>query len=70
MCNLAAPAGGSKPDAKRDRADSAGRAGKSDTPGPEPTAAPTFGQHGDEVLAEHGFTPTQIAALRERGIVR
>jgi formyl-CoA transferase len=42
----------------------------SDTPGPEPTAAPTFGQHGDEILAEHGFTPAQIAALRERGIVR
>ena len=41
----------------------------SDTPGPEQSAAPTFGQHGDEILAEHGFTPAQIAALRERGIV-
>ena len=42
----------------------------SDTPGPEPSAAPTFGQHGDEILAEHGFTPAQIAALRDRGAVR
>jgi formyl-CoA transferase len=40
-----------------------------DTPGPTPTAAPTFGQHSDEVLAEHGFSATEIAALRERNVV-
>jgi formyl-CoA transferase len=42
----------------------------SDTPGPAPTAAPTFAQHTDEILAENGFTEGQIAALRERGAVR
>jgi crotonobetainyl-CoA:carnitine CoA-transferase CaiB-like acyl-CoA transferase len=42
----------------------------SDTPGPEPTAAPAFGQHSDEILAGYGFTAADIAALRERGVVR
>jgi len=42
----------------------------SDTPGPEPTAAPVFAQHTDEVLGEFGFTEAQIAALRDRGAVR
>ena len=42
----------------------------SDTPGPEPTAAPTFGQHSDEILAGHGYSVAEIAALRDRGVVR
>jgi formyl-CoA transferase len=42
----------------------------SDTPGPTPTAAPTFGQHGDEILSGYGYTPDEIATLRERGVVR
>lgn len=42
----------------------------SDTPGPEPAASPTFGQHSDEVLAAYGYSAADIAALRERGIVR
>jgi formyl-CoA transferase len=42
----------------------------SDTPGPAPTASPTFGQHSDDVLAAHGYSATEIASLRERGIVR
>ena len=42
----------------------------SDTPGPLPTASPIFGQHSDEVLAAHGYSAAEIAALRERGIVR
>jgi crotonobetainyl-CoA:carnitine CoA-transferase CaiB-like acyl-CoA transferase len=41
----------------------------SDTPGPAPTASPTFGQHSDEVLAEYGYTADEIAALRKRAIV-
>jgi crotonobetainyl-CoA:carnitine CoA-transferase CaiB-like acyl-CoA transferase len=42
----------------------------SDTPGPAAVAAPTFGQHSAEVLAAHGYSETEIASLRERGIVR
>jgi formyl-CoA transferase len=42
----------------------------SDTPGPAPTAAPAFGQHSDEVLSAHGYSAGEIAALRERGVVR
>jgi crotonobetainyl-CoA:carnitine CoA-transferase CaiB-like acyl-CoA transferase len=42
----------------------------SDTPGPAPTASPTFGQHSDEVLAAHGYSAGEITAFRERGVVR
>jgi crotonobetainyl-CoA:carnitine CoA-transferase CaiB-like acyl-CoA transferase len=42
----------------------------SDTPGPSPTAAPTFGQHSDEVLGDYGYSAGEIAALRERGVIR
>jgi crotonobetainyl-CoA:carnitine CoA-transferase CaiB-like acyl-CoA transferase len=41
-----------------------------DTPGPAPTAAPIFGQHSDEILTAYGYSAAEIAALRERGIVR
>jgi crotonobetainyl-CoA:carnitine CoA-transferase CaiB-like acyl-CoA transferase len=41
-----------------------------DTPGPAPTASPTFGQHSDEILADFGYRPAEIAALRSRGVVR
>jgi formyl-CoA transferase len=40
-----------------------------ETPGPAPTASPVFGQHSDAVLAAHGYSTAEIAALRERGIV-
>ena len=43
---------------------------RSVTPGPVPVAAPTFGQHSDEVLTGYGFSAKEIVALRERGIVR
>ncbi|MBT6909898.1 MAG: CoA transferase, partial [Rhodospirillaceae bacterium] len=33
------------------------------------TAAPTLGQHTDEVLGELGYDAAAIAALREKGIV-
>ena len=42
----------------------------SDTPGPAPTASPTFGQHSDEVLGGYGYSAAEIAALRDRGVVR
>ena len=41
----------------------------SDTPGPAPTASPTFGQHSGEILAAHGFSVDEIAAFRARGVV-
>jgi crotonobetainyl-CoA:carnitine CoA-transferase CaiB-like acyl-CoA transferase len=30
---------------------------------------PLLGQHNDEVLEEQGFTPEQIADLKERGVI-
>ena len=42
----------------------------SDTPGPAPTASPTFGQHSDDVLAAEGYAAEEIAGLRARGVVR
>jgi crotonobetainyl-CoA:carnitine CoA-transferase CaiB-like acyl-CoA transferase len=41
-----------------------------DAPGPAPQTAPVFGQHSDEILAGCGYSAAEIAALRERGIVR
>jgi crotonobetainyl-CoA:carnitine CoA-transferase CaiB-like acyl-CoA transferase len=41
-----------------------------DTPGPPPEPSPFFGQHSDEILAAHGYSADDIAALRQRGIVR
>jgi crotonobetainyl-CoA:carnitine CoA-transferase CaiB-like acyl-CoA transferase len=37
-----------------------------DTPGPAPTAAPLMGQHSDAVLARFGFSPAEIAALKDK----
>ena len=34
-----------------------------------PSAAPTFGQHSDAVLARHGYSAEEIAALRSTGAV-
>jgi crotonobetainyl-CoA:carnitine CoA-transferase CaiB-like acyl-CoA transferase len=36
---------------------------------PTPFAAPTLGQHGDEILRECGYSPDDIALLRRNGIV-
>jgi len=41
----------------------------SETPGPPPSAAPTFGQHSAEILAKAGYSAAEIDALRERGII-
>ena len=41
----------------------------SETPGLVRSTAPRSGQHTDEVLASLGYTPGQIAALRESGAV-
>ena len=40
------------------------------TPGPEPFAAPTQGQHSDEVLSEMGCAAPEVQALRDAGAVR
>ncbi len=40
-----------------------------ETPGPQPPS-PIFGQHRDEILAGHGYSAAEIAALRDRVVVR
>ena len=40
------------------------------TPGPAPFAAPTFGQHTGQVLAEHGYSEDEIAVLETQGAVQ
>ena len=44
--------------------------GFSETPGPASAAAPTFGQHSEDVLSGFGYSAAEIAALRERGVVQ
>jgi formyl-CoA transferase len=39
------------------------------TPGGTRTVPPRFGEHGTEVLAQHGFSDAEIAALRESGVL-
>jgi crotonobetainyl-CoA:carnitine CoA-transferase CaiB-like acyl-CoA transferase len=39
------------------------------TPGPEPFAAPAFGEHSDQVLSASGWTEAQIEALRAKRAV-
>lgn len=41
----------------------------SETPGAVTRAAPTLGQHSDEILCELGYSPTEIAALHAASIV-
>jgi crotonobetainyl-CoA:carnitine CoA-transferase CaiB-like acyl-CoA transferase len=42
----------------------------SKTPGPSPFAAPTLGEHSDDVLAECGYSHTEIAQLRQQGVIQ
>src|SRR5262249_36780425 len=41
----------------------------SETPGRFRERAPTLGEHTDSILAELGYSPAQITALREKGVV-
>jgi len=41
----------------------------SDTPGEIRLAPPLLGEHGDAVLEEAGYTPAQIAGLRDAGVL-
>jgi len=42
----------------------------SDASGHAPRASPTYVQHSDEILAEHGYSAAEIASFRECGAVR
>ena len=39
------------------------------TPGPPPFAAPTLGEHSEELLREHGYSPSDIARMRTDGVI-
>jgi len=41
----------------------------SETPGGFRRRAPTLGEHTDEILAELGYRPEQIAELRTRNVI-
>jgi glutaryl-CoA transferase len=41
----------------------------SDTPGEATTAPPLLGQHTEEVLRDLGYSTSQVAVLRKRGVV-
>jgi crotonobetainyl-CoA:carnitine CoA-transferase CaiB-like acyl-CoA transferase len=41
----------------------------SDTVPEPPRGAPRLGQHNDEVLAELGYSPAEVAELAERGVI-
>ncbi len=40
------------------------------TPGPEPYASPTMGQHSDAILEEAGCTKEELRKLRKKGIIK
>ena len=42
----------------------------SETPGEPGGPPPRLGEHTDAILAERGFSSTEIAALREGGVIR
>ena len=48
---------------------SAYKFGEASVPARAPSAAPAFGQHSDAVLARHGYSAQEIAALRSTGAV-
>ena len=48
---------------------SAYKFGEASAPTRAPSAAPAFGQHSDAVLARHGYSAQEIAALRSTGAV-
>jgi len=39
------------------------------TPGGFARPAPSLGQHNEEILQRIGITPTEVAALKERGVL-